>query len=227
MYDNGMRQRDHEGDRVAEIDARPGRPAARPPVSPIGGGGPTGGDGHFGGGDPDVALVLAAGRGDVAAARQLVDRLLPPIVAFSARMLGDGAEAEDVAQEVFVKAWKAAPCWRPGGARFTTWLYRVAHNACIDRLRRRPASLPENYDAADERPGPEDAIEAASKERTVRQAVDLLPERQRAALALCYYEGLSNRQAADIMEITVEALESLLSRGRRALRTQLREADNG
>lgn len=177
--------------------------------------------------DPDIALILAAGRGDSSAGRALVERLLPPIVSFSARMLGDRAEAEDVAQEVFVKAWRAAEGWQSGRARFSTWLYRVAHNACIDRLRRRPASLPEGFDAPDDREGAADGLERRQKERAVRAAIQGLPERQRAAMALCYYQGLSNRDAADILEISVEALESLLSRARRSLRGKLEGSDYG
>lgn len=213
MYDNARQTAIDEGDGVADT-ASASEAAERQAAGAVA---PA---------DPDLAIILAAGRGDAAAARTLVDRLLPPITGFSARMLGDAAEAEDVAQEVFVKAWRAAAKWQPGRARFSTWLYRVAHNACIDRLRRRPASLAQDFDMADERDGPAEQMEQRQTEAAVRQAVAGLPERQRAALALCYYQGLSNREAANIMEITVEALESLLSRGRRTLRGQMEGASH-
>ena len=88
-------------------------------------------------GDPDEALLARVGEGDPAAVRALVARKLPRLLALAGRMLGDAAEAEDVAQETFVRAWKQARDWRPGVAKFDTWLHRVALNLCYDRLRRR------------------------------------------------------------------------------------------
>ena len=100
----------------------------------------------------DDELVAKAGRGDPAAIRSLVDLKLPRVLSLARRMLGDAQEAEDVAQETFVKAWKFAPRWRPGQARFDTWLHRVALNLCYDRLRRRVPTTHHLPDQAD--PGP-------------------------------------------------------------------------
>ncbi|MFI4935100.1 MAG: RNA polymerase sigma factor, partial [Caulobacterales bacterium] len=138
------------------------------------------------------------------------------------RMLGDAAEAEDVAQETFFKVWRYAARWRPGGAKFDTWLHRVALNLCYDRLRRRretpTADPPERPDPG---PAPDRGLEADDVGRRVRAALQGLPTRQREAIVLCHYQELGNIEAAGLMGVSVEALESLLSRGRRALRGAL------
>jgi RNA polymerase sigma factor (sigma-70 family) len=87
--------------------------------------------------DPDAELVRNAGAGDARAAEALVRRHLPRMVGFARRMLNDANEAEDVAQEVFLRVWREAPRWKPGAAKFETWMHRVALNLCYDRLRRR------------------------------------------------------------------------------------------
>jgi RNA polymerase sigma-70 factor (ECF subfamily) len=143
-------------------------------------------------------------------------------------MLGDKAEAEDVAQEAMLKAWKQAPVWKPGAAKFDTWLHRVALNLCYDRLRRRReqpmATPPEQVDTG---PAPDRGLMAADTGRRVGMALAGLPERQREAVVLCHYQELGNIEAASLMEISVEALESLLSRGRRALRVALADLAQG
>ncbi|MBL8554653.1 MAG: RNA polymerase sigma factor [Phenylobacterium sp.] len=173
-------------------------------------------------GDPDEELVSRVARGDPAAARSLVARKLPRLLSLAGRILGDGAEAEDVAQEAFVRIWKQAPRWTPGTARFDTWLHRVALNLCYDRLRRRrELSYAEPPERPDEGPGPDRGLLAADTGRRVSAALQALPERQREAVVLCHYQELGNIEAAAVMGISVEALESLLGRGRRALRTAL------
>ena len=178
------------------------------------------GSGH----DPDFDLVVRAGRGDPAAAQALVARKLPRITGLATRMLGDPVEAEDVAQETFLRAWKQAPKWTEGSARFDTWLHRVALNLCYDRLRRRreqpTAEPPEQTD-----PGaaPDRGLLAADVGRRVAAALQALPERQREAVVLCHYQELGNIEAAGVMEVSVEALESLLARGRRSMRAALKD----
>ena len=137
-------------------------------------------------------------------------------------MLGNAADADEVCQDVFVRAWQQAPRWRPGEARFSTWLHQVALNQCRDRLRQRRESLPLDAapDAIDE-DTPERAQGRADRAAQVRVALEALPERQREALLLCHYQGMGNIEAAQVMELSVEALESLLGRGRRALRLTL------
>ena len=173
--------------------------------------------------DDELARRVAAG--DAGAWRDLMDAHLGAITGYAWHMLGDRAEAEDVAQETFIRFMKKAPGWRPGAARLRTWLLRVAINLCLDRLRaRRPrAELNVEFDAALEAdPGGVARIDGGiDHRRVVRRALRELPERQAGAIALVHYLGLTNAEAAETMSISVDALESLLARGRRALRRKL------
>ena len=172
--------------------------------------------------DPDEDLVRRVGQGDPAAIQAMVARKLPRMLALARRMLGDPMEAEDVAQDALLRAWKQAPRWTPGKARFDTWLHRVALNLCYDRLRRRREIATDSPpDRPDESPAPDRGLLAADVGVRVDAALARLPERQREAIVLCHYQELTNIEAAALMEISVEALESLLSRGRRALRLAL------
>ena len=169
----------------------------------------------------DNELVSRAASGDRAAWAQLVDRYLGPVSGYAWHMLGDRGEAEDVAQETFVRLMGKVADWdADGAASLKTWLYRVAINLCIDRRRKvvplPVAELPEVPDI--HAPGAEEILD---RDRVVREALDRLPERQRAVLTLVYYQGLSNGEAAAALRISVEAVESLLARARRALRAML------
>jgi RNA polymerase sigma-70 factor (ECF subfamily) len=177
--------------------------------------------------DPDAEFVARAGAGDRAAAQTLINRHLPKMMTLARRMLADTAEAEDAVQEAFLRLWKHAANWRPGQAKFETWLYRVTLNQCYDRLRRRPtASIDEAEHVADLAPNPEAALNSADRARAVADAIEALPDRQRAAIVLCHYQDCGNIEAAEILGISVEALESLLARGRRALRKRLESLRN-
>lgn len=171
----------------------------------------------------DEALVARAGRGDRAAASTLILRHTDRIFSLCRRMLGDHAAAEDATQETFLKLWKNASRWRPQGAKFETWLYRVAMNVCLDRLRRSGREKPEDAvpEVIDGALRADEQIMAEQRRETVDAALAKLPERQRMAITLCHYQELSNIEAAEIMEVSIEALESLLARGRRALKTSL------
>lgn len=169
----------------------------------------------------DAALMRRVAAADAAACRGLIDRELPGLLAFTYRLLGNRAEAEDVAQDSFLRLWQIAARWKPK-AKIRTWLRRVAYNAAIDRLRRRrPQVDPDDVAIADPARNPAEAAHADQVEVAVAAALAELPERQRAAIALAHYDGLGNQETADILEISVEAVESLLARGRRALRTRL------
>jgi RNA polymerase sigma-70 factor (ECF subfamily) len=172
--------------------------------------------------DPDEALLARVAAGDPAAVRAMVGRKLPRLMSLAQRMLGDAGEAEDVAQEAFLRIWKQAARWKPGQAKFDTWLHRVALNLCYDRLRRRREVVTDAPpDQADPGPAPDRGLEAADVATRVSRALQALPERQREAIVLCHYQELGNIEAAAVMGVSVEALESLLSRGRRALRAAL------
>lgn len=174
--------------------------------------------------DPDAKLVADVAAGDIRAMRTLVEAKLPRIMALASRMLGDPVEAEDVAQETFLRIWKHAGTWRQGAARFDTWIHRVALNLCYDRLRkRREISVAQPSDLADARLASENGGADIDEGEAVGRALSLIPERQREAIILVYYQEMSNREAADIMHVSVDALESLLSRGRRALQKILNE----
>jgi RNA polymerase sigma-70 factor (ECF subfamily) len=178
--------------------------------------------------DPDEDLVRRVGRGDPAAVQALVARKLPRMLALAQRMLNDPVEAEDVAQEAMLRAWRQASAWRPGQAKFDTWLHRVGLNLCYDRLRRRREILTDAPpERPDEGPGPDRGLMAADTGRRVQAALAALPDRQREALVLCHYQELTNIEAARLMTVSVEALESLLSRGRRALRSALADIAPG
>ena len=172
--------------------------------------------------DPDAEDVANAGRGDRGAAARLIGRHTPRLLTVARRMLGNSTEAEDVVQEVFLRLWTHAARWQPGKAKFETWLYRVMLNQCYDRLRRRPTlPLDEADDMADEAALPDTRLDQTALEREIGRALQGLPERQKAAILLCHFQGCGNIEAAEIMGLSVEAMESLLARGRRTLRTQL------
>jgi RNA polymerase sigma-70 factor (ECF subfamily) len=172
----------------------------------------------------DDALLAAFARGDRAAARALTLRLTPRVLAHAARLLGNRAEAEDVAQEALLRLWRQAPHWRAGEARVTTWLYRVVANLCIDRQRRARGgaaaldAVPEPPDPAPDVPA---QMQARARADALQAALGALPERQRQAVVLRHLEGCTNPEIAEIMDTTVEAVESLTTRGRRALATAL------
>lgn len=145
----------------------------------------------------------------------------PRLMALARRMLRDEAEAEDVVQESFIRLWRMAPNWRSGKARLSTWMHRVALNLCYDRLRKARPVDEEAPDIADDADGPAQALHQNQLSARVHSAIQNLPPRQRAAIALCHFEEMSNIEAAEILEISVEAVESLLSRARRALKASL------
>lgn len=177
--------------------------------------------------DPPVAddeLIERVGRGDRDAARLLMERMLPKILGLAQRMLSDPLEAEDVAQETFIRVWKAASRFEKGRAQVSTWISRIAINLCYDRLRRRREVLTDAVpERADQKISQETAMVRDQSANRVVDAVKRLPDRQRMAMELVHFQELSNIRAAEIMSVSVEALESLLARGRRKLKALLME----
>jgi RNA polymerase sigma-70 factor (ECF subfamily) len=169
----------------------------------------------------DATLLSLIAAGDQSAWKELVERHLGFVVAMAWRVIGNRQEAEDVAQETFIRLIKKAPNWETGTASLRAWLARVAINLAIDR-KRAGRTVPLETESANEPSQPPPAIERRLDiERSVRTAMHQLPERQAAALALVHYEQFSGVEAADFLNISVEALESLLARGRRSLRAAL------
>ncbi|APX13808.1 RNA polymerase sigma factor [Tateyamaria omphalii] len=173
----------------------------------------------------DAALLARYAHGDAAAARALTLRLVPRVQAQAFRMLGDAAEAEDVVQEAMLRLWRIAPEWREGEALVSTWLYRVVSNLCTDRLRKRPRAgvpLEDVAEPQDPRPGAEAQLQEAARHAALRGAIADLPERQRIALTLRHFEGASNPEIAAALDVSVEAVESLTARAKRALAQALK-----
>ena len=176
----------------------------------------------------DEDLMATIGQGDQRAFALLVDRHGKRATALAARITLNRSDAEEVVQEAFLRVWIKAPSWRPqegaGDAQFQTWFRRVLVNLCIDR-RRRPVSedIEKVPEMADDQPSAQDQLDAKQTAARVAEAVADLPERQRAALALCHFEGVSNIEAAEALGLSVGAIESLLVRARRTLKTNLAE----
>lgn len=170
--------------------------------------------------DDDDALMLRVGQGDPQAYRALAERYLAGIVRYATRMLGNQAEGEDVAQETFLRLWRDGERYEARGYKPSTWLYRVAHNLCVDRLRQRKPEI----EVGDEQHA-RDRTSTPLVEREVSDHVSAalagLPERQRAAIVLVHYEDKSLEEAGAVLGCAAGAVESLLARGRRSLRDQL------
>jgi RNA polymerase sigma-70 factor (ECF subfamily) len=171
--------------------------------------------------DDDAGLVLRVGEGDVAAYRELVRRYAPKLLRFAARLLKDESEAEDVVQETCLRLWQHARDYAPT-ARVTTWLHRIAHNLAVDRLRARGRlkSLSDEEDMPDSARQPS-LIDEKRRALALEEALAALPERQAAAVVLVHLHGLTGTEAAEVLGVGAEALESLLARGRRALKAEL------
>lgn len=175
-------------------------------------------------GDDDALMARLVAR-DAAAFRVVVGRHAIAIRRIGYRMLGDTAEAEDVAQEALARLWEHAARWNPGGPGIGAWLHRVAVNACLDRLRkRRFVSDGEVPDRIDEAPLADTLIERGQQRAVVVACVSALADRQRAAIVLTYYEGMPNIMAADALDMNIKAFESLLHRARRSLHELLERA---
>ena len=172
----------------------------------------------------DEALMARIADGDARAFSEIVETRLERVLAVARRLLGNDLGAEDVAQEALLRLWRQAGKWEGGRAQISTWLYRVTVNLCIDRLRgaREVASdeVPETPVSGDQLT----ALEQEDLRSFMDKALAELPERQRLALVLFHYEDLSMAEVAGMMEISVEAVESLLARGRRTLKARLEPA---
>lgn len=178
----------------------------------------------------DAALMAHISSGNRNAFNTFLSRHLTAVVQFAKCYLSSQADAEDIAQETFFRVWRKSASWKPQGYSPRSWIYRIAYNLCIDEIRRRPAvdtgkeSSYEN-DLYNEIDSLDMKIESDSELKRLVLSLKKLPERQRTAITLCAFHGLSNKEASSAMDISIDALESLLSRGRRQLRQLCNERE--
>ena len=166
-------------------------------------------------------LIVRAQTGDKAAFQQLVHQSLPNVIGLSYQMLGDRTEAEDLAQEVLLSLWQNIEKYDPERGRLSTWVYRITANRCLDRLRRKKVDqLDDDYDAPVEAEQ-HDALFDKQVSKEIDGAMQDLPERQQLAVTLFHYQGHSMQEIGEILDCSVDAVESLLARARRSLKQTL------
>ena len=172
----------------------------------------------------DESLMVRVQSGDHEAFSALVFRHTKRFYAAAYRVCSNGDDAEDIVQDAFLKLWNRPEVWRTdSGAKFTTWFYRVVTNQAIDTMRKKK-NTQDSYDIeriSDERDSQQKQLERVEQDEVLEAAIQKLPERQKLALNLCFYEGLSNKEAAEIMEVGLKGLESLLMRAKSGLRDEL------
>jgi RNA polymerase sigma factor (sigma-70 family) len=167
----------------------------------------------------DDELVARIAMRDHAAMRLAADRHANAAWRVAYRMLGDATEAEDVAQEALLRLWNHADRWREGGPGIAAWLKKVTVNQCLDRLRRKRFLSDEDVpERADEAPLADEMMEQDEVGSAVKKCIETLPDRQRAAVILTYYEEQANQTAAGTLAMQLKAFESLLFRARGSLR---------
>jgi len=171
----------------------------------------------------DEALLHRIREGRHDAFCELVCRHAKRFYAIAYRMLNSKDEAEDIVQEAFLKLWDKPELWdKTRQAKFTTWFYKVITNLCLDHnKKRKPVPLPEDLRLIDGNPKEIDLLEQHQKQAMLENFIRELPERQQLALNLCFYEGLSNKEAAEIIDIKVKALQSLIMRAKTTLREKI------
>lgn len=173
----------------------------------------------------DAKLLVCVQVGDHAAFASLVRRHSLRFYRVAYRFMGSKSEAEDVVQDAFLKLWEKPDSWNHDlGSAFTTWFYRVVVNLCLDRnKKKRPSQLSENMEIVDSRESQEANLIQNQQEKLLETQISALPQRQKVALNLCFYEGLSNQEAAKIMGVRLKALQSLLMRAKTTLKEKLAE----
>ena len=179
----------------------------------------------------DDALMKLVRSGDRAAFDRRVQRHLDSVHRYLVRLTPSPADADELAQETFLRMWQRAASYRPGQVRLTTWLHRIAHNLAVDRFRRQRGEsvsldAPEALSATDGTALPDEQIGLARTGRVLERAIAALPANQRAALILCQVQGFSNRETARILGVSVRGVESLIARARRTLRRNLDAAES-
>ena len=178
----------------------------------------------------DVRLMRLVARGDTSAFEEVIERHQALVAGTAARMLGSNSDVEDIAQQVFIRVWKSARRYVPR-AKFTTWLLKITRNLVFNELRRakRRAQVPlqsepgiEELQLEDEtNPAPDASLLETELQRAIEEAIMQLPESQRMALVLRRYEQLSYEEIAEVLDLSVPAVKSVLFRARTELRSRL------
>lgn len=172
----------------------------------------------------DEHLIARIQGGDQEAFACLLSRHVDSIHRYADRIVGNTADAEDLTQDTFVRVWQKAHTFAPGKAKVTTWIHTIAHNLCIDMLRKHRVQFDSDTDMADANGAPDRQAQQTELAKYLNRAIAGLPQAQRSALVLCHVQGLTNKQAAEVMGIGIRALESLLARARRTMRSNLPDA---
>lgn len=178
--------------------------------------------------DSDNDLYRRFAAGDRKGYTLLVERHTDKFYGLAWRMSGHNQDAEDIVQDAFIKIWQRPELFNPDkGVKFTTWFYRVVVNLSLDKMRKKkPKSASDFLESIqDDAQGADDDLADKQKQAAIELAIQSLPERQKVALNLCFYEGVSNAEAAEIMEVGVKALESLLMRAKKNLKDHLLRDD--
>lgn len=171
----------------------------------------------------DESLIRHIQQGNHEAFVELVERHSKRFYSISYRLLFCKNDAEDIVQQAFLKLWERRLLWNQyRGAKFTTWFYRVVANLCLDYNRKkRPMTLSENMEIADWEDGQEIFLDDKRKQALLDRFIQELPEKQQLALTICFYEGLSNKEAAEIIGIKLKAVQSLIMRAKKTLKEKL------
>ena len=177
---------------------------------------------------PDEALMAAVSARQQQAFRVLMSRHLPRAIRVAERIVRNAAEADDIGQDAFLRVWSQAASFDPGVARFTTWLYRIVLNLAFDRTRRRAfVPIEEASEVGADDPEPVERMIENEERRALELAMERLTDRHRAAIALFHIEELSGEEAAQAMNVSAKAFESLLARARSTLREHVQNIQNG
>jgi RNA polymerase sigma-70 factor (ECF subfamily) len=177
----------------------------------------------------DESLICQVQDGSREAFALLVERHSNRFYGIAYRLVASKDDAEDIVQDAFLKLWNRPSLWDPDkGAKFTTWFYRVVINLCFDhRKKKKLVNLPQDVEFADEKPGADTLFDMHQQQALLERWIYELPERQQLAINLCFYEGLSNNEAAQIIGVKVKALQSLIMRGKTTLKHKVKQYLDG
>ena len=172
--------------------------------------------------DHELLALIQDGNGHAFAT--LVERHTERFYRLAYRYLQNKEAAEDVVQDAFVKLWENPGIWQSGRTgKFTTWFYRVVVNLCLDlRKKKKPAALDDETLVVDDRDPVDEIMMRAQEQSALEKEIAALPERQRAALNLCFDEGLTNQEAAEVMGVNLKALQSLIMRAKTTLKERMK-----